>query len=382
MSQQTDRQTHTNKLLELFVLQTLTEGQAALLKLLDTDSETFIFLNLLAELHVPRYLQDRIHIPKNGVQLSLTLFRYKAEHPALFQSLLQVTSSTFDALLSKIQDHPVFQSNSEKQQIPVIQQLAVAGLGYGTVDKYTRWVMTAVCDDGFRQVVMRWPNDIQKAEASNWSNYSLNVQLISTPNLRIIDYGVGLPSSQHDATAWKGTWIPHEHDRLLGGDEWVWVDTAYPLQSWCQAPYKKPDKELPENARYNYYVSHVRVQSEHCMGFLKGQWSSLRGLWLHIDRPAHIRFATIWVSTCIVLHNFAMVHEAEEGEGGDVELNEFFREGLSLLEEEERLREGRNAHGGLIDDEHEHAGAHDVELIRGQLRREELKQMLFEHLQH
>ncbi|KAF8576129.1 hypothetical protein K439DRAFT_1649368 [Ramaria rubella] len=437
MPRQTDRQALTNKLLELFVLQTLAEGQAALLKLLDTDSETSAsesedpllpqlsstFLSLLTELHSTQYLQDRIHIPKN------------AEHPALFRSLLRVTPSTFDALLSKIQDHA-------KQQLPVNQQLAVvlyrlghygnaasmqkvglwAGFGYGTVDKCTWWVLTAVCDEGFRWVVMRWPSEIQKAEASSWvescscsgwrggwlmvdgtlvplfarpgfygnswydqkSNYSLNVQLISMPNLRIIDYGVGLPDSQHDAMAWKGTRIPQEHEQLLGRDEWVWADTAYPLQTWCQAPYKKfirPDKDLPENAKYNYYVSRVHVHSEHCVGFLKGRWSSLRGLRLHIDRPAHIRFATIWVSPCIVLHNFAMLHEAEESDGGDIELNEFFCEGLGLLDEEWRNWEAQDAshENGAV--ERDADRGHDVDLIRGQLHHEELKKRLFEHLE-
>ncbi|KAF8581873.1 hypothetical protein K439DRAFT_1618685 [Ramaria rubella] len=202
MPRQTDQQALTNELLELFVLQTLAEGQAALLKLLDTDSETSeneskdpplpqlssTFLSLLAELHSTRYLQDRIHIPKNGVQLWLTLFRYKAEHLALFRSLLRVMPSMFDALLLKIQDHAIFQNNSEKQQLPVNQQPAVvlyrlrhygnaasmqkvrlwAGFGYGTVDKCTWWVLTAVCDEGFRWVVMRWPSEIQKAEASSW----------------------------------------------------------------------------------------------------------------------------------------------------------------------------------------------------------------------
>ncbi|KAF8587606.1 hypothetical protein K439DRAFT_1645808 [Ramaria rubella] len=237
----------------------LAEGQAELLKLLDTDSDTsesedeHPLLPLLSSLY-------RVHIPKDGVQLSLTLFCYKAEHPALFQSLLCITPLTFDVLLLKIQDHLVFQSNSDKPQIPVTHQCTVvfmqkvglwAGLGYGTVDKCTRRVLKAVCDEG-------WPNDSQRKEAGTWmesrscpgwlygnswydckSNYSLNVQLISTPNLCIIDYGVGLPLSQHDATAWKGTWIPQEHEQFLGRDEWVWVDTACPLQTWCQDPYKK-----------------------------------------------------------------------------------------------------------------------------------------------
>ncbi|KAF8583380.1 hypothetical protein K439DRAFT_1348840, partial [Ramaria rubella] len=204
--------------------------------------------------------------------------------------------------------------------------------------------------------------------------------LISTPNLCIVDYGVGLPGNQHDATAWKGTWIPQEHKCLLWRDEWVWADTAYPLQTWCQAPYKKPDKDLPENTQYNYYVSQVQVCLEHCVGFLKGRWSSLCGLRLHINKPSHIWVATIWVSACIILHNFSMLQEAEEGEGGDIELNEFFHEGLSLLEEEQRLRDGCNAHGELNDHERDHAGGHDIDMIRGWLWQEELKKTLFEQL--
>ncbi|KAF8586813.1 hypothetical protein K439DRAFT_1646106 [Ramaria rubella] len=300
MPQQTNRQVLTNDLLELFVIQMLAEGQVQLLRLLDdsdtSDSEdedlplpqlSGVYLTLLAELNATRYLQERVHIPKDGGQLWLTLTCYKTDHPALFQSLLCISPRTFDALFSKIEHHPVFQNNSDNQQIPVDHQLAVVlyrfghfgnaatlqkvglwvGLGYGMVNKCTWWVMQAVCDENFRKVVMRWPNDNQKEDARNWvesrscpgwrdgwllvdgtlvpfwydckSNYSLNVQLISTPNLRIIDYGVGLPGSQHDVMAWKQTWIPLEHETLLGRDEWVWADTAYPLQTWCQAPYKK-----------------------------------------------------------------------------------------------------------------------------------------------
>lgn len=64
-------------------------------------------------------------------------------------------------------------------------------------------------------------------------------KLISTPNCKIIDYGVGLPGSQHDATAWQITRLPSEHGLLLKDHEWVWADSAYPLQKWCQAPYKR-----------------------------------------------------------------------------------------------------------------------------------------------
>jgi hypothetical protein len=63
--------------------------------------------------------------------------------------------------------------------------------------------------------------------------------LVSTPDLQIIDYAIGLPGSQHDATAWQETRIFSEREHLLGPNDFVWEDSAYPLKSWCQAPYKE-----------------------------------------------------------------------------------------------------------------------------------------------
>ncbi|KAF8588821.1 hypothetical protein K439DRAFT_1334447 [Ramaria rubella] len=197
------------------------------------------------------------------------------------------------------------------------------------------------------------------------------------PDLHIIDYSVGLPGSQHDTTAWKSTHIPQEHGMLLGADEWVWVDTGHgvSLQRWCQAPYKKPKKDSPKNDRYNYYMSCVHMHSEHWhfVGFLKGQWSSLHGLWLHIDNLTHIRFSVIWVSTCITLHNFSILQEAKEHAGEDIELNEFFHEGMELLLEEQRDREA-------WDDMVEPEAVSGIPLVQGWLQHEELKKILFDHL--
>jgi len=175
-----------------------------------------------------------------------------------------------------------------------------AGIGFGTVPLVTNRVLKATCSERFRKSALHWSSPEAKEAAKAWvqdascpawrdgwlmvdgtlvplfmrpgffgntffdrkSNYSLNVQvspcfyvkqlkclyshedytvpqIISTPNLQIIDYGVGLPGSQHDSTAWLATRIPHEHNRLMQDGEWVWGDSAYPLKDWCQAPYKK-----------------------------------------------------------------------------------------------------------------------------------------------
>ena len=118
--------------------------------------------------------------------------------------------------------------------------------------------------------------------------------------------------------------------------EWIWADSAYPLTKWCQAPYKKyhiscqshyssydvfrPEKLQQRNGIHNYHVSAVHVRSEHCVGFLKGRWSSLRGLHIAITDEKSLHFATLWIIGCIHLHAFAMKHE----EGQDMRRDTFY----------------------------------------------------------
>ncbi|KAF7290164.1 DDE Tnp4 domain-containing protein [Mycena indigotica] len=348
---------------------------------------TMLTMGLVA-LHAQRYLNERRVIPKGNI-LSVLLEDWKTGFPDFFRSYLCVTPATFDALLHAIEDDPVFHNNSDTaEQLAVNSQLAVAlyrfghygngvsvrkvglqlGLGFGTVVKSTRRVIAALCRDRVRKSAIRWPTNEEKEKAKEWveehscpawrdgwlmvdgtlvplfarpghfgnnwfdrkSNYSLNVQLITTPDLRIVDYGIGLPGSQHDATAWKMTRIPNEFVILLPNGEWIWADSAYPLQLWLMAPYKAPMKFEDWNEVFNYYVANVRVRSEHAVGYLKGRFCSLRGLRLRIDDQEHIGFATYWIIACMVVHNFAMVHERNI----DMDADAFFLEGLQHVQAE------------------------------------------------
>ncbi|KAJ7841243.1 hypothetical protein B0H13DRAFT_1572676, partial [Mycena leptocephala] len=51
------------------------------------------------------------------------------------------------------------------------------------------------------------------------------------------------------------------------------------------------------------------IHSEHCVGFLKGCWSSLRGLRISIDNDKGVTYALLWIMACINLHAFAIRHE-------------------------------------------------------------------------
>ncbi|KAJ8583205.1 hypothetical protein M405DRAFT_696350, partial [Rhizopogon salebrosus TDB-379] len=255
------------------------------------------YITDIGNLYATRYLQERVPIPKSSELLNLLLSTYKDNHPQIFRSYLRIYPSCFDNLVAILSEDSVFHNHSNNPQMPVDRQLAIAlyrfghygnaastwkvalqfGVSFGMAILVTSRVMKACCSAQFRTSALQWPDVERKEVAKEWveenscpawrdgwlmvdgtlipltrrpgffgnvffdrkSNYSMNVQLISTPDLSIIDYGVGLPGSQHDATAWEQTRLPQEHDMLLNQGEWVWADSAYPLQTWCQSPYKK-----------------------------------------------------------------------------------------------------------------------------------------------
>ncbi|KAG8916773.1 hypothetical protein FRC01_002878, partial [Tulasnella sp. 417] len=193
-----------------------------------------------------------VFFPNNPVpklsQLHLVLHQYRAENPKNFRRNLRVLPATFDALHTKIQDHPIFSHpGSLRPQLPVEHRLAItlyrfghngngasvesigqwAGVSAGSVVNSTHHVMRAfldlhdeiMCDitlaekeeakqavedlscagwrDGYCMVDgttihLEWKPGLHgEGYFDCKSNYSLNLQLISLPNLRIIDYGLG-----------------------------------------------------------------------------------------------------------------------------------------------------------------------------------------------
>ena len=100
------------------------------------------------------------------------------------------------------------------------------------------------------------------------------------------------------------------------------------------------------------------------MGYLKGRFSSLRGLRQQIGNATDHMRALAWVKTCIVIHTLVSIVE----EGG--EDNEFM---------DELVREGTDAPGDVIGQADRDQSDTQRE-TQGQTKRTELKTMLFESL--
>lgn len=112
--------------------------------------------------------------------------------------------------------------------------------------------------------------------------------------------------------------------------------SSFQLETWVVSPYKKPEKEIPENEEFNNHLSMVHIRSEHAIGFLKGPFHSLKHLRLWISNEHSHKFATYWIAACIGIHAFVMQCEDEEREDADSDFEDpFIAEGLSSSSDSE-----------------------------------------------
>lgn len=139
----------------------------------------------------------------------------------------------------------------------------------------------------------------------------------------------------------------------------------------------RPEKDTAENTEYNYHVSKVRIRSEHCMGFLKGRWTSLRGLRARVNDNKGLQYATLWITACIHLHAFAMDHEDSLFTTRD----QFYHNGRRIMcQERHAAREWQREHENQDMDVDYDGNDEDDEVRQGKLKREHLKAVLFAHL--
>ncbi|KAG5634151.1 hypothetical protein H0H81_003149 [Sphagnurus paluster] len=106
----------------------------------------------------------------------------------------------------------------------------------------------------------------------------------------------------------------------------------------------------------------VCVKSEHAMGYIKGQFCSLRGLQQQVDDATDDAWATAWIKTCIVLHTLIFI--IKHGNKDPEFVEDLIKEGQDPVE--------KGAENEIT--------AEATRKTQGQRMRLVLKQKLFEHL--
>ncbi|KAE8228498.1 hypothetical protein CF326_g6566 [Tilletia indica] len=138
--------------------------------------------------------------------------------------------------------------------------------------------------------------------------HSLNVQLVSLPTtLRIISYCIGPRGATGDQSAWAQSAVAQAPYYYLERDEWLWADKGYPYHAYIVAPYRHQElRKSKDLRRFNFWLSHLRVRAEHSMGYLKGRFSSLKGMrGIVVSEEGELRTQDS-ILACICLHNLAM----------------------------------------------------------------------------
>ncbi|KAG2745069.1 hypothetical protein P692DRAFT_20891902 [Suillus brevipes Sb2] len=116
-----------------------------------------------------------------------------------------------------------------------------------------------------------------------------------------MDYSIGHVGSAHDVYTFHSTRVFEDHEALLGGDHWIWTDSAYPLEPWCIVPFEKPRNGALSRVqkKFNNHLSTVR----HAFVALKGRFQSLRELWHPMQTEKHLKYISYCIMCCMILHN-------------------------------------------------------------------------------
>ncbi|OWY95437.1 hypothetical protein PHMEG_00034554 [Phytophthora megakarya] len=269
-----------------------------------------------------------------------------------------MTKTSFQFVLSEIENHSVFHNNSAHPQASVTLQLAVTldrlgnygngvslgrtlnlwGIGKGTCVLYTTRVLEALNDLAPRYVV--WPNKRKRRAMSRRmaakgfkgcvgfidgttfplsqkpavdgecyfdrkSRYSTNGQVVCDDNRRIIAFYGGWPGSCCDSTVYKKMQLAKDamKPRFFSRGEFLIGDSAYPADR---------------------------------------RWSSLKELRTQLNKKEDMERIMSWITACVVLHN--MLHSQHDNWTSDDESSD------DESEEEESESESEEEEGSDDDD--------------------------------
>jgi len=102
----------------------------------ESDNEALLSVNedmlhTMVNLYSQHYYNVRQPIPKTTINMQILLNNYKFNQPEIFRSYLQITPSCFDDFVMIICDDKICLNNSNNDQMPVEDQVAIALYRFG-----------------------------------------------------------------------------------------------------------------------------------------------------------------------------------------------------------------------------------------------------------
>ncbi|KIM59852.1 hypothetical protein SCLCIDRAFT_68865, partial [Scleroderma citrinum Foug A] len=125
----------------------------------DLAQQINIDISSITAIHQTRYLQSRSPVAKSGIlHLAWEYAQSPSDHHR-FISMLCVSPTVFQVILSLIEDHPIFYNESNNSQAPVEVQLGVTlyRMGrYGNGASVEDIARIAGCSEGAKEVEKCW----------------------------------------------------------------------------------------------------------------------------------------------------------------------------------------------------------------------------------
>lgn len=281
--------------------------------------------------------------------------------------------STFQLLLSKIRHHEVFQRRggrlSGRKQQDVTHQLlvflhylgtegsgqsdkgqrSVFRKGQGSGRQWSRRVCRAIIEC-LEDDYLRWPDAEERQDISErirkqhyFPNcvglidgtltplafrpetedapdykgrkvlYSLSMLVVCDDKRRVLYFIAGWPGSAHDNRIFRNSRLYRNPEEFFTDIEYLLGDSAFECQRFMIPSYKKAaGLELERNKeKFNQALSKPRVESEHCIGMLKGRFPWMRSIRVKITerRSSKLRILNL-IKASMILHNF-LIDEAD-----------------------------------------------------------------------
>ena len=312
-----------------------------------------------------------------------------------FLGKYRMTRPAFRALLSLIEDDPIFQPKYKRgrKQRPVEQQLLMAlaafggegsafsashlrevfGNGRGTSLVYMRRVVHAIRNK--REQLISWPDEQERKEiarriqdlsglpncigivdgtlfplafrprtvdAPDYKGRRLGytiTSIIVCDDQRLIRYYVaGWPGSTHDNRVAKNTLMWNAPDTFFKKHQYIIGDSAFEnlwfmVSAFTSAP---GNGMLLDQSAFNTCLSRARVISEHTIGLLKGRFPWLRSIRKIItEDDKTLNDILLFLDASVLMHNFLVQRGLDEA------VADWFNEedDASLIDEYDRLPE-------------------------------------------
>ena len=290
-----------------------------------------------------------------------------------FKRKYRCSRKSFWRIVSCIENHPVFSSgDGTKQQAPVSHQLLcllhflgmegngasnqyardVFKKGVGTHQFYRDRCVKAIFDCLFRTTVT-WPDEVERKEISKRIferyglpncvgiadgtlfplrfcpqtndkgdyngrklGYTISTLVVCDDQLLIRYFLSGWPGCTHDDRVFRNSALAKSPEDFFHHNEYLLGDSAYSPRNYMVPAYKKSpgEAEIPGDLQaFNTVLGSARVQSEHCIGVLKGRFPFLRSIRMKLTEDTQtLRKILDYISVCVTLHNLLVVRPEDE----------------------------------------------------------------------